>query len=43
TGVPIVYTYVLDPATKAYRDGAMFTGAIKTAAPFSVAVDLGAV
>lgn len=43
TGVPIVYTYVLDPATKAYRDGEMFTGAIKTAAPFSVTVDLGAV
>ncbi|MFJ4838588.1 Uma2 family endonuclease [Streptomyces sp. NPDC088746] len=42
TGVPIVYTYVLDPATKAYRDGEMFTGAIKAAAPFSVTVDLGA-
>ncbi|MEW1614592.1 MULTISPECIES: Uma2 family endonuclease [unclassified Streptomyces] len=25
TGVPIVCTYVLDPATKAYRDGEMFT------------------
>lgn len=43
TGVPIVYTYVLDPATKAYRDGEMFTGMIKAAAPFSVAVDLAAV
>lgn len=43
TGVPITYTYVLDPATKAYRDGEMFTGAIKAAAPFSVTVDLGAV
>ncbi|WP_328901976.1 MULTISPECIES: Uma2 family endonuclease [unclassified Streptomyces] len=43
TGVPIIYTYVLDPATKAYRDGEMFTGAIKTATPFSVTVDLGAV
>ncbi|WP_240137405.1 Uma2 family endonuclease [Streptomyces sp. MUM 178J] len=42
TGVPIVYTYVLDPATKAYRDGEMFTGAIKAAAPFPVTVDLGA-
>ncbi|MFJ2472847.1 Uma2 family endonuclease [Streptomyces sp. NPDC087659] len=41
TGVPIIYTYVLDPATKAYRDGEMFTGAIKAAAPFSVTVDLG--
>ncbi|MDT0432689.1 Uma2 family endonuclease [Streptomyces salyersiae] len=43
TGIPIVYTYVLAPATKAYRDGETFTGAIKTAAPFSVTVDLGAV
>lgn len=41
TGVPIIYTYVLDPATKAYRDGEMSTGAIKAAAPFSVTVDLG--
>ncbi|MDV7217146.1 Uma2 family endonuclease [Streptomyces prunicolor] len=43
TGVPIVYTYVLDPATKVYRDGEMFTGVIKAAAPFSVTVDLGSV
>ncbi|MEU0762803.1 Uma2 family endonuclease [Streptomyces microflavus] len=43
TGVPIVYTYVLDPATKTYRDGEMFTGVIKAAAPFSVTVDLGIV
>ncbi|WP_242440546.1 Uma2 family endonuclease [Streptomyces sp. CB02923] len=42
TGVPIIYTYVLDPATKAYRDGEMFTGVIKTAAPFPVTVDLQA-
>lgn len=43
TGVPIIYAYVLDPATKTYRDGEMFTGEIKAATPFSVAVDLGAV
>ncbi|MDX2407761.1 Uma2 family endonuclease [Streptomyces microflavus] len=43
TGVPIVCTYVLDPATKGYRDGEMFTGVIKAAAPFSVTVDLGTV
>jgi hypothetical protein len=43
TGVPIVCTHVLDPATRAYRDGEMFTGAIRAAAPFSVAVDLGTV
>ncbi|WP_367124268.1 Uma2 family endonuclease [Streptomyces phytohabitans] len=36
TGVPIAYTYVLDPATKTYRDGEMFTDVIKTAAPFPV-------
>jgi Uma2 family endonuclease len=43
TGVPVVYTYVLDPASRAYRDGEMFVGAIKAAVPFSVIVDLGAV
>ncbi|WP_241268345.1 Uma2 family endonuclease [Streptomyces chrestomyceticus] len=43
TGVPVIYTYVLDPATRAYRDGEMFTGVIKAAAPFSVTVDLGTV
>ncbi|MFJ9617463.1 hypothetical protein [Streptomyces noursei] len=42
-GVPIVYTYVLDPATNAYRDGEIFTGTIKAAAPFSVTVDLGVI
>ncbi|MFV2120746.1 Uma2 family endonuclease [Streptomyces sp. Act-28] len=41
TGVPIVYTYVLDPATKAYRDGEMFTGAVRATVPFSTTVDLG--
>ncbi|WP_439082352.1 Uma2 family endonuclease [Streptomyces sp. WL006] len=41
TGVPIVYTYVLDPATKAYRDGEMFTGTVRATAPFSITVDLG--
>jgi Uma2 family endonuclease len=41
TGVPIIYTYVLDPATKAYRDGEMFTGTVTATAPFSITVDLG--
>ncbi|MFB6843453.1 Uma2 family endonuclease [Streptomyces sp. NPDC056373] len=41
TGVPIVYTYILDPATKAYRDGEMYTGTVRATAPFSVTVDLG--
>ena len=43
TGVPIVSTYVLDPATKVYRDGEVLTGVIKAAAPFPVTVDPGAV
>jgi hypothetical protein len=36
-----VYTYVLDPATKTYRDGDVFTGVLKAAAPFAVEIDLG--
>ncbi|MEW2518474.1 Uma2 family endonuclease [Actinacidiphila alni] len=43
TGVPLVYTYVLDPANGHYRDGEVFTGAVKAVVPFSVDVDLGAV
>ncbi|KAB8165208.1 Uma2 family endonuclease [Streptomyces sp. 3MP-14] len=43
TGVPIVYTHILDPASKAYRDGEMFTGAVKTTTPFPVDVDLGTI
>ena len=41
TGVPLVYTYVLDPATRVYRDGDVFTGMVKAAAPFQVEIDLG--
>ncbi|WTO37223.1 Uma2 family endonuclease [Streptomyces achromogenes] len=33
TGVPLVYTYVLDPATKTYRDGDVHTGVVKAVAP----------
>ncbi|MFB6653428.1 Uma2 family endonuclease [Streptomyces microflavus] len=40
TGVPIVYTYVLAPATKTYRDGEMFTGTVKATAPFATTVGL---
>ncbi|PBO14940.1 hypothetical protein CLM83_33160, partial [Streptomyces albidoflavus] len=42
TGIPIVYTYVLGSATKAYRDGEIFTGTVKATAPSSVTADLGA-
>ncbi|MFD3401750.1 Uma2 family endonuclease [Kribbella sp. NPDC058693] len=42
TGIPLVYTYVLDPATRAYRDTEVFTGEVRATAPFPVTVDLGA-
>jgi len=41
TGLPIVYTYVLDPAASAYRESDLFTGRVKLRAPFAVDVDLG--
>ncbi len=41
TGVPLVYTYVLGPAVGTYREGEVFTGVVKVAAPFPVRVDLG--
>ncbi|GAB3983597.1 Uma2 family endonuclease [Actinoallomurus acanthiterrae] len=43
TGVPLLYTYVLDPATRVYRDGDVFTGVVKVLAPFPVEIDLGSV
>jgi Uma2 family endonuclease len=41
TGVPLIYTYVLDPATRSYRTDDMFTGVVKVSAPFTVEIDLG--
>ncbi|MDP9799473.1 Uma2 family endonuclease [Catenuloplanes nepalensis] len=41
TGAPILYTYVLDPAARRYRDGEVFTGTAKLAAPFPIEIDLG--
>jgi Uma2 family endonuclease len=41
TGVPLVYAYILDPATGAYRDGEVFAGVVKVSAPFPVEIDLG--
>jgi Uma2 family endonuclease len=38
--VPVVHTYVLDPATNTYRDGGIFAGVIDSAAPFPVKIDL---
>lgn len=39
-GVPIVYTYLLDPATRRYRESDVFTGMVKATVPFPVEVDL---
>lgn len=41
TGVPLVYTYILDPATGSYRLGELCTGFIKVSAPFPVEIELG--
>jgi len=43
TDVPMVHTYVLDPASGRYHDGEVFTGLVKVTAPFPVEVDLSAV
>ena len=40
TGAPLVYTYVLDPATGRYRDSEIFTGVVKLAVPIFVEIDL---
>ncbi|MFC8385524.1 Uma2 family endonuclease [Nocardia sp. NPDC057272] len=42
-GVPLIYTYILDLATKSYRTGDMFTGTVEVSAPFPVEIDLGKV
>jgi Uma2 family endonuclease len=41
TGIPLVYTYLLDPASQVYRDGDVFTSVVKATAPFPVEIDLG--
>jgi len=40
TGIPIVYSYLLDSASRRYRDGEVFTGLVKATAPFPVEIDL---
>lgn len=40
TTVPIVYTYVLDPASRTYRETEVFIGVVKAVAPFPVELDL---
>ncbi len=43
TGIPLVYTYVLGPVARAYRDGDVFTGVLKVPAHFPAALDIGQV
>ncbi|CAO5163674.1 hypothetical protein FAIPA1_230085 [Frankia sp. AiPs1] len=40
TGVPLVYTYVLDPAARTYRVGDVHTGVVEAVAPFPMKIDL---
>ncbi|MBO0831596.1 MAG: Uma2 family endonuclease [Actinobacteria bacterium] len=40
SSAPVTYTYVLDPATRRYRDSDVFTGTIKVSAPFAVEIHL---
>lgn len=40
TGVPIVYTYVLDMSSDTYRETEVFTGVVQAIAPFPVGIDL---
>jgi Uma2 family endonuclease len=39
-GIPVVHTYVLDPAAQVYRPTEVFTGIVKAIAPFAVEIDL---
>ncbi|KPM51380.1 hypothetical protein CcI49_15450 [Frankia sp. CcI49] len=39
-GVPVVCTHVLDPASRAYHAGEVFTGVVDAVAPFPVRIDL---
>jgi Uma2 family endonuclease len=40
TGIPVVYTYLLDSASRRYRDSEVFTGLVKAIVPFPVEIDL---
>jgi hypothetical protein len=39
-GIPVVYSYLLDSASRRYRDGEVFTGLIKATVPFPTEIDL---
>ena len=38
--VPVVYTYLLDSASRRYRDGDVYSGLGKATVPFLVEIDL---
>jgi len=40
TCIPVVYTYLLDSASRRYRDEAVFTGLVKATVPFQAEIDL---
>ena len=40
TDIPVVYNYLLDPASRHYRESDVFTGTVKATAPFPVEIDL---
>jgi Uma2 family endonuclease len=40
TGIPVVYSYLLDTASGQYRDSEVFTGRVKATVPFPVEIDL---
>jgi Uma2 family endonuclease len=40
SGIPVVHTYVLDPAARVYRPTEVFTGLVKAIAPLNVEIDL---
>src|SRR5580698_4838022 len=39
TGIPVVYSYLLDTASRQYRDSEVFTGLVKAAVPFPVEIE----
>ncbi len=39
-GIPVVYVYLLDSASRRYRDSEVFTGLVKATVPFPVEIDL---
>jgi Uma2 family endonuclease len=40
TGVPVIYSYLLDSAGRRYRHGEVFTGLVKATVPFPIEIDL---